>query len=57
MLGIQYYFSPNSSIHLFHIIEVKNIMNSIAEESFIKPRHSISMEEYDDQVFRTQTKS
>lgn len=31
-------------------------MNSIAEESFIKPAH-ISMEEYDEQVFRTQTKS
>ena len=56
MLGIQHCFSPHSSIHLFYIIDVKNIMNSIAEETFIKPPH-ISMEEYDDQVFQAQTKS
>jgi hypothetical protein len=31
-------------------------MNSIAEDSFMKPPH-VSMDEYDEQVFRTQTKS
>jgi hypothetical protein len=31
-------------------------MNSIAEDTLFKHPH-ISMEEYDDQVFRTQTKS
>ncbi|CAF3826595.1 unnamed protein product [Adineta steineri] len=38
------------------MLEVKNVMNSIAEEPFMKPLH-LSMEEYDAQVFRTQTKS
>ncbi len=46
-------------LHLFRLwinLEVKNIMNSITEETLFKHPH-ISMEEYDDQVFRTQTKS
>ncbi|CAF1097604.1 unnamed protein product [Rotaria sordida] len=38
------------------MLEVKNIMNSIPEDAFTKPLH-VSMEEYDDQVFRTHTKS
>ena len=41
---------------LSDILEVKNIMTSIAEETFIKPVH-MSMEEYDEQVFRAQMKS
>jgi hypothetical protein len=31
-------------------------MNSIPDDTFLKPLH-VSMEEYDAQVFRTQTKS
>ncbi len=42
-------------IDLFNIIEVKNVMTSIAEDTFTKPPH-LSMEEYDVQVFRTSTK-
>ncbi|CAF1097333.1 unnamed protein product [Rotaria sp. Silwood1] len=38
------------------MLEVKNIMNSIEENTFTKPPH-LSMEEYDAQVFRTSTKS
>ncbi|CAF3848474.1 unnamed protein product, partial [Rotaria sp. Silwood1] len=37
------------------MLDVTNIMNSIQEDQFSKPLH-ISMEEYDDQVFRTHTK-
>ncbi|CAF4072663.1 unnamed protein product, partial [Adineta steineri] len=37
------------------MLEVKNVMNSVAEESFMKPLH-LSMEEYDAQVFRTKKK-
>ncbi|CAF3303438.1 unnamed protein product [Rotaria sp. Silwood2] len=37
------------------MLDVKNIMNSIPEDPFTKPLH-MSMEEYDDQVFRIHTK-
>ncbi|CAF3237234.1 unnamed protein product [Rotaria sp. Silwood2] len=38
------------------MLEVKNVMNSIEENTFTKPPH-LSMEEYDAQVFRTSTKN
>ncbi|CAF1152502.1 unnamed protein product [Rotaria sordida] len=38
------------------MLEVRNVMNSIEENTFTKPPH-LSMEEYDAQVFRTSTKS
>ncbi|CAM4745809.1 unnamed protein product [Rotaria magnacalcarata] len=37
------------------ILDVKNVMNSIAEHTFTKPPH-LSMEEYDIQVFRASAK-
>jgi hypothetical protein len=38
------------------LIEVKNIMNSIADDTFTKTTH-LSMEEYDGEVFKPQRKS
>ena len=38
------------------LIDVKNVMNSIADDTFVKPSCDF-MDEYDKQVFRAPTKS
>jgi len=56
MLGRNFFLYLSILVSLFNILEVRNIMNSISEDSFIKPPH-VSMDEYDEQVFRAPTKS
>ncbi|CAF3363299.1 unnamed protein product [Rotaria socialis] len=44
-----------SRVHTENLLDVKNVMSSIADNTFTKPPH-LSMEEYDIQVFRASTK-